>query len=290
MSAEPILTYRPQTEPPALRLPALACDSHVHLFGPAARFPYAEPRAFTPVDAPKEALFAMHRTLGIERCVMVQSILHGYDNRVLEDAIAVSGGRYLGVALVPLDVSDAELQRLAQVGFRGVRFHFMADLTAGHPVQEVMAFTRRLAPLGLHLQVHFEASAIHELAPWLAQSAVPVVVDHMGRVDASLGPQHRDFAALMELMKLPHLMVKVSGVDRVCPQPPYAPGVLLARTLVTAYPQRVLWGSDWPHPFHTHVPNDTQLLELLAQIAPEQQLLQQLMVDNPARFYRFASA
>ena len=196
----PILTYNTQPAPPALRLPANACDSHVHVFGPAARFPYAATRGFTPVDAPKEALFALHRTLGIGRCVIVQSLVHGLDNRVVEDAIAAGGGRYLGVALVRADVPDAELARLAAAGFRGVRFNFSRHLGPGAAMDDVVALTHRLAPLGLHLQVHFDADLIHELAGPLRRSAVPVVIDHMARVDARLGAQHANFRSLLDLL------------------------------------------------------------------------------------------
>lgn len=286
----PILTYDPSPRAPQLRLPAGACDAHVHVFGPGARFPYAASRNVTPVDAPKEALFALHRTLGISRCVIVQSAVHGYDNRVVEDAIDAGGGRYLGVALAKVDTPDAELARLAAAGMRGVRFNFMKHLP-GTPIEAILALTHRLAPLGMHLQVHFESSLVHELGPALARSAVPVVIDHMGRVDARLGPGHADFAALFDLMANPLFRVKVSGIDRIDatpePQPTYAHGIALARRLVEAYPDRCLWGTDWPHPNHTHVPVDAALVEALAAIAPTPALREQLLVANPRDFYRF---
>lgn len=285
-ATEPLLTYDPQPRAPTLALPPGACDAHVHVFGPAARFPYAAGRSFTPVDAPKEALFALHRTLGIARCVIVQSALHGLDNRVVEDAIAAGGGRYLGVALVPADVPDAELARLAAAGIRGVRFNFMQHLPSAR-VEDVVALTRRLAPHGLHLQVHFEAGLVHTLAAPLAQSAVPVVVDHMARVNAARGPDHADFRALHALLRNPLFRVKVSGIDRIDPRPPYAHGIALAHRLVHDYPERCLWGTDWPHPNHTHVPNDAALVEALAAIAPEPELRERLLVRNPQSFYRF---
>jgi 2-pyrone-4,6-dicarboxylate lactonase len=284
----PVLTYKPQPTTPLLQLPALACDAHVHVFGPAARFPYASSRNFTPVDAPKETLFALHRQLGIGRCVIVQSAVHGYDNRVVADAIQAGEGRYLGIALVPANVADSELHRLAAIGFRGVRFNFMRHLAASASVDEIVALTHRLKDAGLHLQVHFESSLVHSLAGPLSRSAVPVVIDHMGRVDASLGAEHADFAALHELLKNPLFYVKVSGIDRIDPQPPYAKGVVLARTLVESYPERCLWGTDWPHPNHTHVPDDGTLVDALSAIAPSAARLEQLLVHNPQRLYRFA--
>jgi len=281
-----ILTYDLEPRAASFTPPPLNCDSHVHVFGPAATFPYAEGRGFTPVDAPKETLFALHRLLGIERCVIVQSAVHGFDNRVVEDAIAAGEGRYLGIALVPTSVPDAELARLAAAGIRGVRFNFMAHLP-GTPLDEVVALTRRLAPLGMHLQVHFESKLVHTVGPALAQSAVPVVIDHMGRVDASLGPDHEDFAGLCRLLQNPLFRVKVSGVDRIATRDTYARGVALARRLVESFADRCLWGTDWPHPNHTHVPDDAALVELLPEIAPEARLREMLLVDNPAAFYRF---
>ncbi|WP_342593289.1 amidohydrolase family protein [Ramlibacter agri] len=291
MPSEPVLTYDPRAQHPLLRLPAGACDSHVHVFGPADRFPYAPERNFTPVDAPKEALFALHRQLGVDRCVIVQSAVHGFDNRVVEDAIAAGGGRYLGVALVPVDVSDAELARLAGCGFRAVRFNFMRHLAGGHDIHSVLALTPRLRAAGLHLQVHFESALVHELAEPLARSAVPVVIDHMGRVDATLGAEHPDFRALFEMLANPLFRVKISGIDRIDSKPSAAPsydsGVELARRLLAAYPDRCLWGTDWPHPNHTHMPSDAALVDALERIAPVPDLLQRLLVTNPANFYRF---
>ncbi|MES2531552.1 MAG: amidohydrolase family protein [Pseudomonadota bacterium] len=280
------LTYDLEPRRPRFVPPPLSCDSHVHVFGPATQFPYAEGRGFTPVDAPKESLFALHRTLGIDRCVIVQSAVHGMDNRVVEDAIASGAGRYLGVALVPASVPDAELVRLAAAGFRGVRFNFMRHLP-GTPVDDVIALTRRLAPLGMHLQVHFESSLVHTVGAALARSAVPVVIDHMGRVDAALGPDHEDFAALCRLMANPLFRVKVSGVDRIATAGTYPLGVDLARRLVASFADRCLWGTDWPHPNHTHIPDDAALVELLPEIAPDAALRAMLLVDNPAAFYRF---
>jgi 2-pyrone-4,6-dicarboxylate lactonase len=289
--ATPILTYNPHTARPALKLPANACDSHVHIFGPAIQFPYAATRNFTPVDAGKETLFALHKTLGISRCVIVQSVVHGFDNSAVEDAIAHGEGRYLGVALVPTSVTDAELERLSRAGFRGVRFHFMNHLAATSTLDEVVALTHRLKRVGMHLQVHFESSMIHTIAAPLAKSAVPVVIDHMGRVDATLGAEHVDFVALFELLKNPNFHVKVSGIDRIDSNPAHAPeylaGVALAKMLVEAYPDQCVWGTDFPHPNHTHVPNDSALVEALSRMACTQVLMNKLLVTNPERLYGF---
>jgi len=287
--SETIKTYLDNPSPVVQKLPAGATDSHVHVFGPNDIFPYAANRGFTPADAPKETLFALHKKLGIDRCVIVNTLLHGFDNSVVEDAMRAAEGRYLGVALTPADLSDTELKRLASVGFRGLRFHFMPGYKIDYTPEQVIALTRRLEPLGMHLQLQMHAMHAKELTPLLKQSAVPVVMDHMGRVDATLGLEHEHFQAFCRLLELPGFMVKVSGIDRIDAQPPYKQGIPFARHLVTTYPERCVWGSDWPHPNHTHIPDDGVLVNALAQIAPEPALLKQLMVDNPQKLYRFSA-
>ncbi|WKL15893.1 amidohydrolase family protein [Comamonas testosteroni] len=290
-SALPVRTYLEHPTAPKLRLPPQACDSHVHVLGPVARFPYNPQRRATPVEAPKETLFALHRQMGIERCVIVQSITHGTDNRVVEDAIAAGEGRYLGVALVDPDILDTELQRLAQVGFRGVRFNFMRHIDGGVTVDKVLALTPRLAAVGMHLQVHFESELIHELAEPLQRSHVPVVIDHMGRVDATRGASHADFQALLKLLDNGKFYAKVSGIDRIDahapPQQRYRNGIALARTLLERFPERCVWGTDWPHPNHTHIPDDGILVDSLSEIANNSNLLEHLLVKNPQALYRF---
>lgn len=287
-AAAPARSWLAAPRRPALRLPARACDAHVHVFGPVARFPFAPGRSYTPCEAPKEALFALHARLGIDRCVVVQSNAHGFDLAATADALAARPGAYVGIALLPLTTADAELRRLDATGFRGVRFNFARHLGAAPPVADVLAFARRLADVGWHLQVYFESPLVHELAPALAQSPVPVVLDHMGRVDASLGLEHADFRAVRRLLDLPHVWVKLSGSERISRQgPPYVDALPFARALAQAAPDRVLWGSDWPHPNLGHVPDDGVLVDLVGRIAPDDSLRHALLVDNPARLYRF---
>jgi 2-pyrone-4,6-dicarboxylate lactonase len=283
--------FHPASSRPRLRLPAGACDAHCHVFGPARVFPFAPERRFTPDDAPKERLFALHALLGIERCVIVQSGCHGFDNRVVADAITAKKGHYCGIALVPLSVTDAELRTLHGQGFRGARFSYMKHLVASAPIADVITFTHRLADLGWQLHLHFDPALIDEFAPWLARSATPLVIDHMARIDASCGVDQPAFRALCALMEHDHIWVKVSGVDRCSRQgPPYADAIPMARALVESFGDRVLWGTDWPHPNHTHVPDDGQLVDFLAQIAPSEAARHALLVDNPQRLYRFPVA
>lgn len=275
---------------PKLELPRGTCDTHFHIFGPRARFPYAPGRATTPADAPKEALFALHACLGIERGVVVHTQAHGTDNAATADALAARPHDYRGIALVPVDIHDAELRRLDRQGFRGARFHYMQHLGQSTPIRDVIAFGKRLADIDWHLQIHMAAELIGDLSAAIATSPVPVVIDHMGRIDASLGLEQPAFRHLLRLMDHSHVWVKVSGSDRATRQgPPYADAVPFGGTLVDEFGDRVLWGTDWPHPNHQGpIPDDGALVDLIAKIAPAESARQALLVDNPLRLYRFA--
>jgi len=285
----PIKTYRDSQRTPNVVLPPNACDSHVHVFGPAARFSYSENRNLTPVDAPKEKLFALHKRLGIERCVIVHTALHGFDLRATEDAIAHGGGKYLGIALVEPTVAQSELRRLKTAGFRGVRFNFMKHLPSPLSADDLVKFCDRLVDVDMHLQVHFEKELITTLAPTFSSCAkrLPVVLDHMGRVDARDGITGEHYSALCRLLDATSCYVKVSGIDRIDDDPPYVAGKRLAADLVQRFPEQCLWGLDWPHPNHTHVPDDVTLLDALNDIAPTTAALETLLVHNPQRLFRF---
>ena len=280
-------TYWEEVQTPTLKLPSLSCDAHCHIFGPAEKFSYASDRSFTPVDAPKEKLFALHKKLGIERCVIVQSALHGFDNSVVVDAMQARPGEYLGVALTSASVTLDELKNMYQKGFRGVRFNFMAHLKNSDSMEDILELTKRLEPLGMHLQVHFSSDLIHDLAPQLQQSAVPVMIDHIARVDASKGAEHADFQKLLHLLDSPKFYVKVSGVDRIDKVPPYDQGVALAKILVDRFTEKCVWGTDWPHPNHHHMPHDEILLDSIARIADSENKIKHIMVSNPEKFYQF---
>ena len=284
--------FHPHPSKPGLRLLPESWDTHCHVIGPKAIYPFAPTATIDPADATKEQLFALHALLGIERCVVVQSALHGADNRVVEDALAAKGGRYLGVALLPPTVEVAELRRLDRLGFRGVRYNFMPHLHQSATVEEVIALTPRLADVGWHLQIHMDGSLVAKLAPVLAQSPVPVVIDHIGRIDAGLGLEQEPFQALLRLMQDRKFWVKVSGCDRISRiGPPYADAVPFARLLVSEFPDRCVWGTDWPHPHHKGpVPDDGQLIDVIAQMAPSEAARRRLMVDNPTHLYERRAA
>ena len=273
-------------------LPPGACNAHCHVFGPRGRFPYASNAPFLPAqDAPREMLYALNDQLGLQRCVVVQSTCHGLDNSVTEHAIAGRPLDYRGIALVRPDVADTELARLNAAGFRGARFNYMGHLGAQAPVADVLALAKRLAPWGWHLQVHGDVSLLTDVAPALRGSPVPVVIDHMGRVDAGLGLQQPAFDALRSLLQSTTFWVKVSGVDRITRQgPPYDDALPFAAQLVESFGDRVVWGNDWPHPNHAGpLPVEEQLAALIHRMAPTPAALQRLMVDNPQRLYRFGS-
>jgi predicted TIM-barrel fold metal-dependent hydrolase len=277
----------PDTRTPAYRMPPGACDSHCHVFGPADRFPYAPDRAYTPPDAPYEDLVRLHRVLGVERAVIVHASCHGSDMRVTLDAIARSGGAMRGVAVVDPGVTDADLAALDAGGIRGVRFNFVKHL-GGMP--DMAFFDRVLAqvePLGWHVVLHLDAEDVVELAPRIARIRVPFVIDHMGRVKAKNGLDQRPFRQLLDLMRNPLAWVKICGAERVSSAgAPFRDAVPFARALVEAAPDRVLWGTDWPHPnIAGDMPNDGDLVDLLAEAVEDEAVRRRVLVDNPTRLY-----
>ena len=273
-------------------LPPAACNAHCHVFGPRERFPYAPDASFVPHnDAPKEDLFALNDRLGLTRCVVVQSARHGSATRATEDAVAARPHDFRGIALLPADVPEDELERLDAAGFRGVRFNFMGHLGRQTPIEDVLSLAGRIAPLGWHLQIHGAPSLLPALAPALRRAPTPVVIDHIGRIDAALGADQHDFRALLALMDDQRFWVKVSGMDRITRLgPPYLDAQPFASTLVEQFGDRVLWGNDWPHPNHAGpVPDEQQLVDLIERIAPTAAARQALLVDNPQRIYRFGA-
>lgn len=277
----------PHPKTPRYRCPPLACDAHCHVFGPAARFPYAAGRAYTPTDAPRERLAALHQVLGVERAVIVQASCHGTDNRAMLDAIAHSGGRWRGIAIVDASFQDADFEALHAGGIRGVRFNFVRHLGGMPDMALFRRVVERLPSMGWHLVVHLDAVDIADLAPVLTTLPVPFVIDHMGRVKAGLGLGQPPFRALLDLLERDHCWVKVCGSERVSSSgPPFHDAVPFGRALVERAPDRVLWGTDWPHPnVGRHMPNDGDLVDLLPLLAPDPDHRQRLLVDNPARLY-----
>jgi 2-pyrone-4,6-dicarboxylate lactonase len=268
------------------RLPAGACDAHCHVFGPAARFPYAPGRSYTPEDAPKEALAALHGHLGVERAVIVQASCHGTDNAAMLDAIAAAPDRLRGVAIVDDTFDEAALERLHAGGVRGVRFNFVRHLGGAPDMAVFHRVMARIEPLGWHVVLHLDAPDVVPLSPMIRTLPVPFVIDHMGRVDASLGPDQPALAALLELARLDGCWIKVSGAERIS-APPFAAAVPIAARIMAAIPDRVLWGTDFPHPNLKIAVDEADLVDLVPAFARSEEAQRRLLVDNPARLYGF---
>jgi 2-pyrone-4,6-dicarboxylate lactonase len=271
---------------PAFKLPPQSCDAHCHVFGPAARFPYALNRRYTPDDAPKEALAALHVHLGIERAVIVQASCHGTDNAAMLDCIASEPKRYRGVAIVDDSFTEADYDRLHRGGVRGVRFNFVKHLGG---VPDIAVFNRvldRIKGRGWHVVLHLDASDIVPLSDMIRALPLPFVIDHMGRVPGKGGVDQPNLKALIELSRLEKCWIKVCGSERIS-MPPYSEAIPIACALVEAAPDRVLWGTDFPHPNATHEADEADLVDLLPKFAPESVAQRCLLVDNPARLYGF---
>jgi len=280
-------SYHNNPTEPKLKLPEGACDAHFHVFGPKAKFPFDAKAPYQPADAPKDVLVDRHMFLGIERGVVVQSAAHGYDNSAAADLLAEMKGSYVGIALVPVNAEVSELKKLDAQGFRGARFNYVQHLGGGPPLADVMKFTSKLATLGWHLQLHLESSMIAQMTTELKLSAVPIVIDHMGRIDASRGLDQPGFTHMLKLLEDKRFWVKVSGLERASRQgAPYSDAVPFARRLVTEFGSRVVWGSDWPHPNLDAIPDDGKLVDLIGEFTNDMQR-QALLVDNPQKLYKF---
>lgn len=284
---------------PRFQLPAGAVDAHCHVFGPGAEFPFAPERKYTPCDAGKAQLFALRDHLGFARNVIVQATCHGADNRAMVDACRASAGRARGVATVRRSVTDEELKSLHAAGVRGVRFNFVKRLVDFTPKDELLEIAGRIAQLGWHVVVYFEAADLPELWDFFTRLPTTVVVDHMGRPDVAQGVDSAEFALFLQLMREhPNIWSKLSCPERLSLTGPAAlPGQSLeqgayrdvqpfARRVLQEFPERVLWGTDWPHPnLRQHMPDDGLLVDVIPHIAPTAALQHKLLVDNPMRLY-----
>lgn len=280
--------FHPNPKVPDFKPPAGAVDAHCHVFGPAEKFPFAPERKYTPVDAPKEKLFALRDHLGFARNVIVQATCHGRDNSALIDALEASGGKARGVAIVGADVTDEELRQLHDAGVRAVRFNFVKRLVDATPKDVFLRIADRISKLGWHIVVYFEAQDLQELAPFLAELPGIIVVDHMGRPDVAGGPEGPAFQYFLKVLEdNRNIWVKVSCPERLTVSgPPYHDVVPFAAKLVEKFPDRVLWGTDWPHPnMKSHMPDDGALVDFIPRIAPTREQQQALLVDNPMRLY-----
>jgi len=283
------LVFHSNPSKPGYTLPPGAIDAHCHVFGPGDQFPYAPERKYTPGDAPKEKLWELRDHLGFARSVIVQATCHGADNRALVDALVNANGTARGVASVNSDISDGDLEALHAAGVRGVRFNFVKRLVDDLPRETLVTIAKRIEPLGWHIDIYFEASELRDLYDFFVSLPTKVVVDHMGRPDVSLPVDGPEFGLFIKLMsEHENFWSKVTCPERLSKSrsPAYEDVVPFGRRLVEMFPDRVLWGTDWPHPnMKNHMPDDGHLVDFVPKIAPTEVLQKKLLVDNPMRLY-----
>jgi 2-pyrone-4,6-dicarboxylate lactonase len=279
----------PNTKTPKFKPPPLACDAHCHIFGPAAKFPFHPTASYHPPDSPFEGLQKLHSILGFQRAVIVHASCHGPDMRATLDGIARSKGAYRGTAIIDESYGDKEFEDMQRGGIRGVRFNFVKHL-GGRPDMAFFKRTvERLKAMDWHLILHLDSQDLIEFESLFTSLPVPFVIDHMGRVKASEGLEQPAFKTLLSFVERENCWVKVTGPERVSTMgPPFTDAVPFAQKLIEAAPDRILWGTDWPHPnVGKHMPNDGDLVDLFAMMAPDAGLQKKILVDNPARLYGF---
>ena len=275
--------------PRAFTPPPKATDAHCHVFGPAQRFPFAPEATYTPPDSGIDDFEVLQDRLGLSRAVFVQASCHGKDNSAMVDALMRGKGRYAGVAMIDESFGEREIGELHDAGVRGTRFNFVAHLGGAPDLDVFWRLVDRVVPFGWHIVLHFDAKDLPRHAELLDRMPTPYVIDHMARVDASAGLDQEPFQALLGVMQDERAWVKVSGAERLTADgpPPYDDVVPYARALIEAAPDRILWGTDWPHPNVRHMPDDGDLVDLLAQFAPDEAYRNRILVENPERLYDF---
>jgi len=287
----------PNTRKPSFTPPANSCDTHFHIFGPPETFPFLSTHEYTPPAAPLEHYVKMAAIIGIERGVVVQPSVHGLDNSATLDAIAKSRGRFRGVARIDDKTPKSELQRLHDAGVRGVRFNLL-DRPRGNVKLDVLdRCLEHIAEFGWSVDLHIDTKSLLAQEKRIRSTPIPVVIDHIARVKPGEGLTQPAFQLLLDLLKDNHVWVKVSGADKICNTQvhfyvglPFVDVIPFARAVIAAAPDRVIWGTDWPHSNNFapgHTPNDGDLVDLLAEFAPDKQTLKKILVDNPAALYGF---
>ena len=285
--SERIVSWHSNPSKPTFTPPPGAIDAHCHVFGPMAEFPFSAKAKYLPADAGPEQLFALRDHLGFSRNVIVQASCHGSDNRATLNAIARSGGKARGVAVVDPAISEDELQALHEGGMRGIRFNFLKRLVDDAPKDRFLDVAGRL-PEGWHVVIYFEADILEGLRPFIDAIPVPLVVDHMGRPDVTQGPDGPDMRAFRRLLdSRPDIHFKPTCPDRLDPTgDPWHAFAEAVRPLVEDYPDRCIWGTDWPHPNQQAIlPDDGHIVDMIPRIAPTAELQHKLLVANPERLY-----
>ena len=282
----------PNPKTPKLKVPTGTCDTHCHIFGPPHVFPYSEGRRYTAPAAPVEHYLMMLDTIGVDRGIVVQPNVHGTDNRVSLDAIAKSGGRLKGVGRIDNDTSDEEIADMDAGGIRGIRFEFVRGRPGSSDLELFERMMERVRPLGWHIELHVDPDIFVELETWFRALDMVCVVDHYARIQTSDGIDQPGFKLLLDLMQRDNYWTKISGSDERSASPwPYAEVVPFAHALAAVAPDRLMWGTNWPHSniFELgKIPNDGDLVDLMADLAPDEEIRKKILVDNPARLFGFS--
>ena len=287
----------PNTRKPNFVPPPKSCDTHFHVFGPPEQFSFVSTHEYTPPAAPLEHYRKMIKVIGIERAVVVQPSVHGLDNSATLDAVKNSKGKFRGVGRIDDKTPKGELQKLHDGGIRGVRFNLL-DRPRGNVKLDVLdRCVENVTELAWSIDLHIDTKSLIEQEQRIRSMPGPVVIDHIARVKPAEGLHQPAFQLLLDLMKLKHVWVKVSGADKICNTPvhdyfglPFVNVIPFAQAVITAAPDRVIWGTDWPHSNNFapgYTPNDGDLVDLLAAFAPDAQIRKQILVDNPATLYGF---
>lgn len=287
----------PNTRKPNWRPPSNSCDSHFHVFGPPEVFPFLSTHEYTPPAAPLEHYQKMLAVIGIERAVVVQPSVHGLDNSATLDAIKNSQGKFRGVGRIDDKASKEHLKRLHDGGIRGVRFNLLDRPRGNVPLDLLDRCVENVAGLGWSIDLHIDMKNLIAQEKRIRNMPVPVVIDHIARVKPAEGLAQPGFQLLLDLMKQPHVWTKVSGADKICETKvhgyfglPFVDVIPYAQAVIAAAPDRVIWGTDWPHSNNFapgHTPNDGDLVDLLAFFAPDESVRKKILVDNPASLYGF---
>ena len=287
-----IISWHSAPSKPTYSPPAGAVDAHCHVFGPMAQFPFSAKAKYLPEDAGPDMLFGLRDHLGFARNVIVQASCHGTDNAAIVDAIAKSGGKARGVAVVDPDISAEDLAALHEAGIRGIRFNFLKRLVDNAPMDKFLEVAARLSE-GWHVVIYFEADILEEMRPFIAAIPVPVVIDHMGRPDVTQGPEGADMTAFRSLLdSREDIWFKATCPERLDAKKeggmgdPWDNFAAAVAPLVADYPDRVIWGTDWPHPnMQEEIADDGHIVDMIPRIAPTAELQQKLLVTNPMRLY-----
>jgi len=282
------IPFHPNPSKPKYKPPAGAVDAHCHVFGPEDKFPYAPERKYTPCDAPKEKLFALRDFLGFDKNVIVQASCHSKDNRAMVDALDASNGKAKGVAFVGQEVTDKELKWMHDAGVRGVRFNFVKRLVDSTPRSEFEAIVNKIKPLGWHVVIYFEMPDLAENEEFFKSLPTTVVFDHMGTPEVTKGVDGADnqrFHRMLETHK--NMWVKATCPERMSRNAPlYEDVIPFQKALIEKFSDRVIYGTDWPHPNMKKVaPDDGLLVDRIPLIAPTADLQKRLLIDNPMRLY-----